>query len=302
MRTSTSQQKQRGGALARERRAGLTFACIALVPVFLFVVLPIIGAFVLSFTSVTFSLDTVPWVGLSNYKEVLGDPVTVRATINTVLFAVAVAILTVLFAFPTALLMDSGVKIVAASRIVCVIPSVTPLVAIGVIWLVMFDPSGPVGAFQDFFGLPPVNLIRNESTALLSLAFITAWRIFGIFTLIYLAALQSAPQIYYEAARIDGAGSFTMIRHITWPMVKPVTYYVIVIAMIQGLQAFDLILVMTRGGPMDSTQSLVYQAYTNAFVYNRLGYGSSIAFILFVLILGVTLATSRLVKHEAVEH
>ena len=251
---------KRGGALGRERRAGLAFAGIAMTPVLLFVVIPIAGALVLSFTSFTFSLEDVQWVGLRNYREALEDPLALRAAVNTIVFALIVAVLAIAFAFPTALFMNSGLKLIAVSRLVCVIPSVTPLVAIGVIWLIMFDPSGPLGSVQELLGLDPVNLVRNETTALFSLAFITAWRVFGIYTLIYLAALQSAPQIYYDAARVDGAGPLQVTRHITWPLVRPVTYFVVVVAMIQGLQAFDLVLVMTRGGPSNATQTLVYEA------------------------------------------
>jgi ABC-type sugar transport system permease subunit len=266
-----------------EARAGLGFAGIVLTPVVLFVVLPMLGALVLSFTDFTLFLDDVKFVGWSNYRDVLDDELFWHALRNTVQYTLESVPPTIVLAFIFALLLNRKLRGIGLLRTMFYLPTVTSFVAVGVVWTAVFDPTKGV---TRFFG--GQDWLDDPKLALHALAIVTAWKSFGLFMIIYLAGLQGIPQEIYEAAALDGAGPFATVRHITWPLMRPLTFFLVIVGVIGSLQSFDLIVVMTQGGPIDSTTTLVHQVYQNAFVYSRMGYASALAFIVFIIIMMVT--------------
>lgn len=268
---------------------GLTMACVAAVPTAIFLALPALGALGLSFTNFTLFLTHIRFIGLANYRELLHDPIFKTALRNTLQYVAETVPFTLALAFGFALLVNRPMPGISFFRTAYYLPTVSSLVSVGVIWTAMFDPyTGIIGHITQLFGFTPTNWLQDPSLAMQALVIVTAWKGFGLGMLIYLAGLHSLPESYFEAARIDGANRFQTVRYITWPLLRPVTFYLIITGVISSFQAFDLIVVMTGGGPLNSTTTLVHQVYLNAFVYNRLGFASATAFVLFAIILVFT--------------
>jgi ABC-type sugar transport system permease subunit len=155
-------------------------------------------------------------------------------------------------------------------------------------WL--FDPRlGMANVFLNLFGIASKNWLRDPATAMWAIIAVSVWSGFGVTMIIYLAGLQGMPDTYYEAAKIDGANRWQLLRYITWPLLRPVTFYLFVTGVIGAMQVFSLVLVMTQGGPLDTTTTLVHQIYLNAMTFNRMGYASALSLVLFVMILILTL-------------
>jgi multiple sugar transport system permease protein len=287
----------RGRVLRAEARAGHTFVALVYVPVTLFLILPLAGAFVLSFTDFTPAVTQLRFVGLDNYRELFNDPQVAKTLFNTFQYVIETVPLTIAMAFGFALLVNRPIRGVGLFRTAYFLPTVTSFIAVGVIWTSLFDPySGLFAKVLGFFGVEPTNWLTDPTYAMHALAIVTAWKAFGLSMLIYLAGLQSLPESYFEAASLDGAGRVKIIRYITWPLLRPVTFYLVITGMISSFQAFDLIVVMTQGGPMGSTSTLVYDVYENAFVYNRMGFASALSFVLFIIILVLTLSNIALFR------
>jgi multiple sugar transport system permease protein len=287
-----------GGKLLRgEARTGHTFVGIVYVPVTLFLILPLIGAFVLSFTDFTPAVTKLRFVGLDNYRELIGDPQVGKTLFNTFQFVLETVPLTIAMAFGFALLVNRPIRGVGLFRTAYYLPTVTSFVAVGIIWTSLFDPySGLFAKVVGLFGVVPTNWLTDPRFAMHALVIVSSWKAFGLAMLIYLAGLQSLPESYFEAARLDGAGRVAIIRYLTWPLLRPVTFFLVITGMISSFQAFDLIVVMTQGGPLGSTTTLVYDVYENAFVYHRMGYAAALSFLLFVIILVLTLTNVALFR------
>lgn len=282
-----------------EAAVGLLMAAIAVLPTIVFLALPAAGALWLSLTNFTLFLTHISFVGLDNYREALHDPIFFKALRNTLQYVAETVPLTIALAFGFALLVNRPLPGIGFFRTAYYLPTVSSLVSVGVIWTAMFDPStGVVAHLTAWVGLTPTNWLRDEHLAMQALVIVTAWKSFGLAMLIYLAGLQSLPENYFEAAHIDGANRLQIIRYITWPLLRPVTFYLIVIGVITSFQAFDLVVVMTGGGPFDSTTTVVHQVYLNAFVYNRMGFASAIAFMLFAIILVFTLINVKVFSRD----
>jgi ABC-type sugar transport system permease subunit len=261
----------------------------SVLPLLIFVVLPLFGAVVLSFTSFdAFSLQIQP-VGLANYIEAFESPlfhITVR---NTLEYMAGYVPLQMLVGFFAALLLNRKIRGISFLRGAYYLPVLTSVIAMGVAWSWLFQPQGGlVSQIVKALGGQPKDLLGSPHTAMPAVVGIAVWKTFGRSMLIYLAGLQGVPEMYYEAAKIDGAGSWHMLRHITWPLLRPVTFYLFIIGVIDSLQVFGLIMILTNGGPAFRTTSIVHQIYLNAFRFNRMGYASSMAVLLF---LGIAVLT-----------
>lgn len=297
----------------REALSGFAWLLPALVILVGFRVIPII-------LSVRMSLydwgmaGARAFVGLGNYAAVLRDPVFWQSLLNTgwyVLFEVPLILFVSLF---VATLLNQKIRGLGVYRTVYYLPVVTSIVAVSVVWrwilqpdrgllnyiLSWFHVSGirwlqdPRGLFQLIAG-PSVKLppgLRGPSVALLSLVMMGIWKDIGYSIVIFLAGLQNISQSYYEAARIDGAGRMAMFRKITWPLISPTTYYVLILACIGAFETFAQVWIMTgppAGGPLSTTKVVMYYFYQNSFELWRLGYGAAIAFFAFLLILVLTI-------------
>jgi len=196
----------------------------------------------------------------------------------------------VVFSLAMALLLDQKLRWIKLYRTIFYLPAVTSLVAIGIVWVWMFDPQyGLINRGLRGIGIEGPLWLADTRIALLSLIITAAWRNVGYFATIFLAGLQGIDNTYYEAARIDGAGAWDRFRRITLPLLKPTIVFVVVMSVILSFQVFALVYVMTSGGPAGSTSVLVFYLYQQAFTYFRMGYASAVGYVLFVIIFVLTL-------------
>ena len=292
-------QRAGEGLLRGEARAGHAFVGLVYVPITLFLILPLIGAFALSFTDFTPAVTRLRFVGLDNYRELFGDPRAKSTLSNTFQYVIETVPLTIAMAFGFALLVNRPIRGVGFFRTAYLLPTVTSFVAVGVIWTALFDPySGLFARFVGRLGFTSTNWLTDPGLAMHAACDCISVEGVRPRDAIYLAGLQSLPDTYFEAASIDGAGRVGIIRYITWPLLRPVTFFLVLTGMISSFQAYDLISVMTQGGPLGSTSTLVYDVYENAFVFDRMGYASALSVVLFMIILVLTLFNVAAFRHR----
>jgi ABC-type sugar transport system permease subunit len=277
----------------REAAWGFVFIAPWLFGLAVFVAGPIIASFVLSLTD--FNLvrpEAVKFVGLDNYIQMLNDPNVIKSLIVTFRFAIIAIPLTMAASLGFALLVNSP-KLFARNvfRSFIYMPIQIPLVASTLVWIGFLNTeSGWLNGIIGFFGLQGPNWITSETWIYPALALIGLWGV-GNFMLINIAGLQSVPTELYEAARIDGAGAWTMFRRITIPLISPILLYNLVISLITTFQYFTQAYTMTngRGDPNNATLFVNLELFREAFTFNRMGYGAAIAWLIFVIVLVLTL-------------
>jgi multiple sugar transport system permease protein len=281
-------------------RAGYWFLAPALLLIAAFFVVPIFASLALSATDFDIYAVASPantrFVGLGNYTELLQNPLFWTAVGNTLYFVVVGGPLSVAVSLGAALLVNS--KLTRARgffRAVYFVPVVTTLVAVAVIWRYLYDPRfGLLNYLLHFVGVRPIDWLGNPHWAMPSIILMTVWKNFGYNMLIFVAGLQAISQDLYDAALVDGASAMQRFRHVTLPMLGPTFLFVSVTTMIGYTQLFSEPYVMTQGGPLHATYSIVLYMYEEGFRWWHLGYAASIAFVLFALVLGGTLIQRRL--------
>ena len=266
----------------------------------LFVLYPLLKNVYYSFTNYNLG-TTADFVGLRNYKELFSDYWFLDALKNTAVYAVfSVVFLTILGLF-ISILLNNRSRLVKVARVVMIFPYATSMVAVSMIWLYLLDPTiGFVNKLLVELGVNnPPHWLDNPDLALPSLIFINIWKNLGYCMIIYLAGLQGISQDLYEAAMLDGAGFLKKHLHITLPQIAPITFFVLVNNCIEAFKPFEQIQIMTQGGPMTSTTTVVHQIYQRAFNDFRMGYASAMSVILFLIILVITLMNFRMFKNSA---
>ncbi len=239
-----------------------------------------------------------PFVGLGNYAELARDPLFWRALANTALYALYVPV-SMALALGAALILDQPLKGMKALRAVVFLPTVVSYVAIAVVWQWMFNVDfGLLNFLMRAVQLPAVDWLGNPKTALVAVMIVSAWVQLGYQMVIYLAGLQGIPAHLHEAATLDGAAAWARFRHITFPLLRPVTVYLFVTGIIWSFQVFTLVYVMTEGGPVHATDVLVYRIYQNAWEFRRMGYASAMSWVLFAILLGLTLLQWRALNRK----
>jgi len=277
----------------------LPFAALFL----LFTAGPVVASLLMSLTDLGSAdlLDPlgVNFVGLENYLRLFDDPKFVIAATNTALFVVVGVPLTMAAALLVALGLNSGlVKFRALFRVGYYLPVVTSIVAISVVWRFLLQPDGGlVNTVLGWVGIEGPNWLNNQTYALPTLIVMGAWRNLGFGMVIFLAGLQAIPKELYEAATIDGAGKWSQLRFLTVPMLRPTMLFVAVITTIGYVQFFEEPFVMTRGGPLDSTLSMAYHTY-NQFGFGNYGYASAMGYVLFVVVVLLSIAWFRLLRNN----
>jgi multiple sugar transport system permease protein len=274
---------------------GYAFVAPALGLLAVFFLLPTLAALVLSFTDfdvyAVADLRRLRLVGLANYVRLLHDARFWTALRNTVWFVLVAGPASIGVSLAAALLVDA--KVVrgrAIFRTILFLPVVTTLVAVAVVWRYLYHPRyGLLNQLLGAVGIAPVDWLGDPAWALPALALLAVWKNFGFNMLIFLAGLQAIPERLSEAARLDGAGRWQELWHLTVPMLAPTFVFVGVITTIGYLQLFAEPYVMTQGGPANSTLSVVLLMYEEGFRWWNLGYGAAVAFVLFALILTVSL-------------
>lgn len=264
---------------------------------------PILFSFVRSFTDWSLSKE-INNVGWANYVKLFtNDKTFVRSILNTLKFTAIYAPLKIALGLLLAILLNKKLRAISFFRTVIFTPVVTTQVVWGIVWKLIFATgNGLINQFLGLFGIEGVNWLYNKNYAMYVVVFIALLKSVGMNVVLFLAALQDVPQMYYEASCIDGANRRQAFWKITLPLLGPSVFMVSIITFINSLKVFTSIYVITNGGPAKSTYVLVYYLYQQAFGNYQFGYGSAIALVLFVIIMVFTLiqwsARKRLVFYE----
>jgi ABC-type sugar transport system permease subunit len=233
------------------------------------------------------------WVGLANYTGLFRDPEFIKALGNTVLFVLfGMGIGPVLGLF-TALLLNQNVRFRAFFRAAYFLPVMTSLVVVATIWKILLNEHGIINQIFGVFGLPTLGWLGHTPTALPAVAVTSIWQGFGFETVVFLAALQAISREYYDAAKVDGATYWQQLRHVTLPGLRPTIMFVYIIGIIGSFQVFDQIYVMTSGGPINSTRTIVFDLY-DRFNSLLLGEASAVAYVLLVILATLSFIQIRL--------
>lgn len=276
--------------------AAYVFLTPAFIILFLSLLLPAAATVVMSFTDISF-LQSTSWVGVANYTKLMNDPGFRQALGNTIYYTAGVTIPTMVLGLLAAVALNRKFRFRIAFRTIFYLPVLTSLIAAAVVWAYLYEPyNGPLNAFLTKLGLPPLRWLQSPDLAMFALIIMAIWRDFGTAMIIYLAGLQDIPQDIYEAAKLDGAGKVAVFRRITVPMLSSVTFYLLIILIVQSFQVFGAIYVMTGGGPLGSTETIVFQMYQTAFAYTEFGYAAAMSTILFVVILFFSIVGSKLMQ------
>jgi multiple sugar transport system permease protein len=272
------------------------FVAPALAAIGLFFFVPVAASLGLSLTDFDIysvaDLANLRFVGLANYSRLLEDAAFWTALRNTAYFVVVGAPLSVATSLAAALLLGSRlVRWKALLRTIYFLPVVTTLVAVAVVWRFLYHPRvGPLARLFEALGLPAVDWLGDPLFAMPAIILLAVWKGFGFNMVIFVAGLQAIPERLYEAARLDGASAAQQFRHVTLPMLAPTTSFVLLMTLIGHFQLFAEPYVMTQGGPGDATRSIVLLMYEQGFRWWSLGQAAAIAFVLFGIILAVSLA------------
>jgi len=269
------------------------FLAPAAVVLGVFVLYPIIDAGYVSLTSWNGFAPTKPFVGLANYLRLAHDPEFWNSLAVTLAYAAGVCVLSVVTGLAIALLLDAPLRGRGFYRTVYFLPAVTSSVAAAIVWKYMLDPAGFVNALLGQVGIAGPDWLQQRWLALGALTLLTVWKNIGFNAILYLTALQALPTSVYEAAQLDGASLWQRIRFVTVPLLAPMTFFVVIQALITSFQAFDLVYVLTGGGPRGGTDVLGMFMYRTAFRLGDFGYGTAIAFVTLILVLGITLVQWR---------
>ena len=279
----------------REWLAAAVFLAPNMIGLTVFIVIPVIAGFFISFTEWDM-LSAPEFIGLANYVELLTDDrlfwITLR---NTVVYSLFVIPGSIVISLLLALALNTRIRGVGLYRTIYFLPYVSSTIAISLVWKWIMHPDfGILNGFLGLFGAPKLGWLQDRNMALLSVAIVAIWHSAGYNMTIFLAGLKGIPRTYYEAAQIDGATYWQRFWRITFPLLTPTLFFVLVISLIGSFQVFNLVYIMTEGGPGNSTQVYVYYLWENAFSYFRMGYASAMAYILFVIMLVITLFQVRL--------
>lgn len=236
------------------------------------------------------------WVGLGNYQDFFSDPLTPRIIWQSLYYAGGSTIPLVLLSLLCAVLLNSVIRGKHIWRGIYFLPLVTSPVAAASVWSWLYArDQGLINYFIVKLGFSPIDWLFNTTWAMPSLIFMTIWKLLPFNTILYIAGLQEIPAHLYEAAAIDGASRWRQFKDITLPLITPTTFFVLMITLMNMLfGSFDLIAVMTQGGPLQSTNVVIYNIYQNAFQYFRMGYASAQAYILFLFVFLLTIASWRI--------
>lgn len=264
--------------------AGILFILPAIVGTFIFIVIPTIASFALSFADWDL-LNDIKYVGLQNYYEIFTDKVFVKILINTFVYSLSVTACGVIIPLILACILNSKIWFKDFYKTAYFIPFVTPMIVSAIVWEWIFDPN--IGCLNQFLHLH-INWLYDTNFAMPALIIVSVWKLIGYNMIIFLAGLTGINSELLEASKIDGANAIQTFTKITIPLLSPTIFFVVIITAISSFQVFDLIYLMTQGGPLDSTNVIVYAIYKNAFEYFRIGKASALAYVLFVIIFILT--------------
>ncbi len=282
--------------------AAYFFIAPALISILIFFFIPVIAAFIISFTDFDIyalgDLSTVRFVGIKNYSKLFIDPLFWLSLKNTSYYVILATPLSIAVSLGAAMLLNSKLlKIKGVFRLSYFIPYVTTLVAVAIVWRFIYHPRfGILNYFLGLVGINPVDWLGDPNWAMPSIVIMAVWKSFGYNMIIFIAGLQNIPEDLYEAASLEGAGEWQKFKSITLPLLAPTTLFISIVTIVGYFQLFAEPYIMTQGGPLNSTLSIVQYMYQEGFRWWNMGYSASIAFVLFFIILLVTLIQFKVQK------
>jgi multiple sugar transport system permease protein/raffinose/stachyose/melibiose transport system permease protein len=287
-----------------ERRAAWGMIAPALVLLTLFLVVPAVLALVLSFTNARLISPNSPeFIGFANYSRAFtNDSTFIRSLLNTFGFALVVVPVQAGLGLLLALLVNQKVRGVNVFRTIFFLPVVTSMVVVSIVWTFMYQETGLINSMLDrvtFGAWNAVAWLQDPNTAMPAIIILSVWQGVGFHMVIWLAGLQTIPAELYEAASLDGATPWQRFAHVTWPGLRATFVFVLVTITIAAFGLFVQVDVMTRGGPLEATTSIIFHAVRKGFREQEVGYGSALSLIFFVLVLIVSLVQRRLTRREA---
>ncbi|WP_281893514.1 carbohydrate ABC transporter permease [Phytohabitans aurantiacus] len=283
-------------------RTGLLMVAPAGVLLILFFFVPVALGFALSFTDARLiSPKPLEFVGLENFQRLLDDPVFWTSLRNTLFFAAVIVPAQSGFALLLAVLVNVKMRGTNLFRMLYFVPVVTSIVVVSILWRFMYQPDGLVNSMLHWMtgNVVRVDWLNDTSTALPAIMFMSAWQAVGFHMVIWLAGLQTIPGELYEAAEIDGAGRWHQFRFITWPGLRSTRTFILVTITIAALSLFTQIHVMTGGGPLDATSTVVFQAVRVGYQQQQTAYASAISLVFFLLVLAVSLIQRWLTRERS---
>ncbi|MCE5256418.1 MAG: sugar ABC transporter permease [Spirochaetaceae bacterium] len=274
-----------------QKRAGMVMVTPLVLTLLCLFLLPVVLVVIMSFTNWSMTTPTRNFVGLKNFKFVLNDPRFWKAFWNTLYYAGSKLVLETGLALFIAVLLDKKIHFRKFFRVAHFAPVVVPITASSLIWLWFYDPGiGPLNQVLTALGLPPSQWLYNQNTSMASIILFSIWRGLGYNIILFLAGLQSIPESYLEAARIDGANERQVFFKIKMPLLSPVTSFVVMMGIINAFKAFTEVDVMTPNhGPLESTLLIVSYIYDQSFTRGKMGRGAAASLILFLIIFLFTL-------------
>jgi multiple sugar transport system permease protein len=277
------------------------FAYLLLLPTLIIItsfhVLPIFFSFALS----TLNWDLISeahFTGLRNFRLLAHDPLFWKSVLNTLYYTALSVPMTILFSLSIAILLNNKIKGIDIYRVIYFIPVITSINAVSIVWKLIYHPNfGFLNKLLELVGLPPQRWLLDPKWAMASIVLMSVWKGLGYNVIIFLTGLKNIPQHLYEAATVDGAGRWHKFRHITWPLLSPITFFIFVMSLIGSFQVFAQIYMMTPGGgPMNSTMTIVFYLYKVGFGDFHFGYAAAIAFELFLMIFALTLVQKLVIE------
>ncbi|PRY68415.1 multiple sugar transport system permease protein [Glaciihabitans tibetensis] len=296
-----SGQRRRSRLAMRNTLLGWSFILPNFLGFALLTLVPIVVLFYMSMTNWNV-FGTANWVGFDNFERLVGDGSFRIALLNTLYYSALHIPLTFVVALGLALLLNNKLRGVAFFRTAAFFPYITSIVAIAIVWNLLFSPDyGPINEILRFFGMEnPPGWLTSSDWAMPAVVIVSTWRDMGYYMILFLAGLQTVPRELHEAARVDGASTIQRFFNVTLPSLRPTTFFVTVMLTINSFKIFDLILVMTEGGPGQSTLVLSQFIYTKGFEESQFGYASAASVALFFMCIIVTVAQFLLNKKRSV--
>jgi len=286
----------------KKRKAVLLFILPGLILLGVFMILPFLMSFGLSFTNQRI-LSRVPtrFVGFSNYERLFGDDLFFIGLKNNFVFAAIVVPIQTILALGMAMVVNKHLKGVKIFRTAYFMPTVTTMVVVSVVWTFMYNPQGLINNFMQaitFGNWETIDFLKNSQWAFPAIMIMSVWQGAGFQMLIFLAGLQEIPEMLYEAATIDGANKWRKFWNITLPQLRNTTAFVLISTTILALRLFDQIKIMTNGGPNNSTYTVILHLYNNGFTKQRVGYASAITVVFFLIVLAISIIQRLILREE----
>lgn len=293
-----SKKTQGGQWLDNEAIAAWLFLAPASILMAVFILWPIAYLFYLSFTRGSFTRSGMEWIGLANYQRLLSSPDFWQVIGNTIYFTAGTVIPSLIIPLILAVLLNRALALRGLLRTAYFIPSITSLVAVGLGWRWLFQNNGPVNDLLIAIGLEPVSWLNSTVWAMPVLILLTIWKQLGFNMVIFLAGLQAIPQNRYEAAELDGADGLQKFWHVTLPGLRPTIIFVAIATVIFSLKSFEQVYVITSGGPLNSTNLLVFYTYEQAFAQFEFGYAAAATTVLMAVTLVLVYLQLNLFKED----